>query len=940
MPIVEFYSMLSAINETTVTVTFEEDQDVTEEKIKDAKISLTSGDEVLEAKFHSLSQDKNTATFVLMGEDKLVDAKTYTVETNFLNFKNSSFMAKVKGAYAKEFTAVTTDVIAGASANVYFEAFNQYGEKFDLSKNIEVTVSGTLNGMPLNSTELPAYVESNGYIVVNHSLKENDELVLKITSKNGDVSTIKYTVIKGEAVELNSVSLSATETNIAFGENTTLTLTAKDQYNNPFNVDSKVRWFIDGVETSTSTNATLNLTSALYGKQGTHVIKAFYADNTKKSAEITINVGAAKLTTLTAVSENPATTYNLDEIITSKLTGTEGAILTADMIKFHVTAVDTTVEGITEDDISVSAKLRGGNVEGTKNDIVVSAKSTKPGKYTITPYIGESFTDDKAIKASDIVITTTVDQTIKSMDAINFTASELKTGKDVTKTVVFRNKHNEEVVPSTSAVTTTVVPATGLNVTPAVKDGKFQLTFNATAAKNYQVVIAHGDIFKSYSLSFVAPKFTSLELGNDVTGVVAGDAESKAKTQAVKFFDQDAQEMSVKSSELAVTVVKPDGSELDDAEKLVKLGKTYSVSEDGKVTFEASDDDNDIIKGIQVLPDSSLAQGKYTVKVTSTTDNKISDSFTVTVGEARKFNKLEVSSTKVTLTNGSETEVILTSKDQYNDFIAQTITAESNNSNVTVSPVEAVEEKGQTIGYKVTLTGAAKGTSTISFKIGDKVHAQTTVTVDSVAQLVNSISFDASKFEKLYSTESQAEVDILSAVTAFDAQNSKLPINKANVGLRISAVNSESTDAPTIEDGKLKVASDFVGTVTVEAQLGSKTAEITLSFDNKTAAPVKGTTAVKEDIDEDKNTDGIQVIFEESESTTEFKLVGKDQYNKNIDIDFTDSNLSIVSDDSSVVTVSKNSTEDKLTLTKGSKGTANVIINFNGDRIVINVTVK
>lgn len=906
----------------------------------------------MEAAFESLAENGKTANFVLSNGNKLVDAATYTLSSDTLAFRNAGFMPKIATAYAKTFEAVTTEVIAGESAKVYFAAKNQYGEAFDLTGNAEVAVSAKLNGMPLNATELPTYQSGDKYVQVNHSLKENDELTITFTNKNKETSVINYTVIKGEDSRLEALDLTASEANIAFGENTTLTLAAKDQYNNPFSVTGAVRWFVDGVETDASTNGTLTLTSELYAKQGTHTVKAFYANNTKKSAEIIINVGASKLTSLTLTDEEPATTYNLDEIVAQKITQTEGAILTPDMLKFNIVAEDTTVEEVTAEDVTVAAKLRGGDNDETKNDIIITVKSAKPGKYTITPYVGESFNDAKAIKASDFVVTTTVDQTIKSIDNIEFDAAELKTGKDIKKVVTFRNKHGEVVVPAASAVDVSVVPGTGLEADDIVNsDGKYEITFNATEAKSYQVVVSTGDLFRAYTLNFAAPKFTSIELGKDVTGVVAGDLDNKAKYQEVKFADQDGQAMSIAKSDLTVSVTKPDGTELEDVSKLVTLGKTYSVDEEGVVTFEAATLDTDTIAAVKVLPTEDLAQGRYTVKVASTADAKVVDTFAITVGEARKVTTLTSTPANTTLAVGATQEITLAPKDQYGDFIAETITATSNDTNkVSVEAVEEVKKDEQVIGYKVRLTAKAKGTTNISFKIGETVLATTNVTVDSVGQLIDHVEFDTKDIKNLYSTESAtAEVDLLDKVVAYNGANTVIPVQSSDIGLSVTSVNTTSGTAnAAISEGALTVDKDFVGSVTVSAQIGTKSTTITLNFDKAPVKAVKGTTVIKDaaTVDADSKTEGVQIALDgvtedgEENGSIVLKLAATDQYGTSMDtVNFAASGVSIVTDDSSVVSVAKDADADTLTLTSVGAGTANVIVNYNGDTIILTVNV-
>ncbi len=273
------------------------------------------------------------------------------------------------------------------------------------------------------------------------------------------------------------------------------------------------------------------------------------------------------------------------------------------MIKFDVKATKTSEE-VKPSDVEVVAKLRGkdikneaGDIIASKDDIVISVKSSKVGKYVITPYVGESV--EKGIKGNIITVTTEINKEVASIDDINFDTAELKTGTEIKKDIVFRNKHKEVVVVDSAKVT--VTPNSGMSgevTKETIKDiDKNVLSLKATEAKTYNLVVSSGDVIRAFNLTFKAPAFTGVELGNDINGVVAGDdLLGKEKYQEVKFLDQDGKTMPVNKEDLKVSVTKPDGQLLPENEQgnLITLLKLIQLIKMEKLLLK-------ILLGIKML---------------------------------------------------------------------------------------------------------------------------------------------------------------------------------------------------------------------------------------------------------------------------------------------------------------------------------------------------
>lgn len=276
-------------------------------------------------------------------------------------------------------------------------------------------------------------------------------------------------------------------------------------------------------------------------------ISAFLANGEKVTYEV--KIGAKKLAELKVAGEpgiNIASVsgINHEEKIVGLVAPNKGTILILDMIKFDMKA-NKTSEEVKPSDVEVVAKLRGGK-EDNKKDIVIAVKSSKVGKYVITPYVGESV--EKGIKGDIITVTTEIDK---------------------------------EVIVTPDGMSKKEVGVESIKDTDKKKN---VLTLKADEAKTYNVVVKNRDVIRAFNLAF-----TAVELGNDINGVVKGDLDTKAKYQEIKFLDQDVKAMSVNNEDIKVALTKPHGqpSAESDVSNLITLGKTYTVDKEGKVTAKA-----------------------------------------------------------------------------------------------------------------------------------------------------------------------------------------------------------------------------------------------------------------------------------------------------------------------------------------------------------------
>ncbi|WP_242943630.1 cell wall-binding repeat-containing protein [Clostridium tepidum] len=1008
-----------SLNETSVQVKGLA-KDTKEADLKDKKIELKAGDITLTAKYvqSSLTED-GKANFVLENGKKLVDTTEYTVESDWVEFVINKFVAKVVNPYVKTINVTTKAIQAKADNNVYFEAKNQYGEDIAVKGNVNnVKVTATINGVPVKETEINKDNINDGYITINNKLKEGDDVFVSFINKIGDkdvkVGTATFKAVKVDdsvsttisnmkaeyIAEANGHKINEEAKEVLPDDQIKLSAKISDQFGNPMPVGTEARWVVEAgkdLVTKTDDSAIDEVSDSVDFtfkaiKAGDLKVSAYLANGEKATYEV--KIGAKKLTEVKVAGESGINIAdvkgnNHEEKIVGAITPNNGAILTPDMIKFDIKAIKTSEE-VKTSDVEVVAKLRGKNDEKkNENDIVIAVKSSKVGKYVITPYVGESV--EKGIKGNIITVTTDINKEVASIDDISFDAAELKTGSEIKKDIVFRNKHKEVIVLDNDTTEVIVTPdgMTGKVTKEDIKDtdkNKNLLTLKADIdkAKTYNVVIKvkNSDVIRAFNLTFKAPAFTGVELGNDINGVVKGDPDTKAKYQEIKFLDQDGKTMSVKNEDIKVSVTKPDGQPLDegDVSKLITLGKTYTVDKDGKVTFEEVGAGEAVV-AMKVLPkdEKEIEPGTYTIKI-SDKDGKISDTLNITVGSKRIAKTIEVKpeATKVVL--GGKVNVKVTPKDQYGEFInvGKEKLEVLPGVNFEASAITEINKDGGAVdaehpvaGYQVELTGKTKGTNdvVVNVKEADKVLStnKVSMTVDSASGLIDSVAVDTKDIKPLYSTKDGA-VDItkLKAIVKA-ADGTIIPVSENDLDWKvISQKDSEGNEVKkrtvTVDskNGEVKTTETTVGSAVIEVTTANmKKATITLKFDNKDSVAQKGTvevinTATAEDgktllpLDADDKKEGIQISLDndakdgEKDGAVKVVLNAKDQYGNLLEGDqIKENEITLRVDDSSVVKAEVKEDKNKkavITITAKGEGDSKVYVEYAGQTIALDVT--
>ena len=110
--------------------------------------------------------------------------------TNFDADLDTSVAVVKETSYLNTFTTVT-NAITNTSNVVYLTAADQYGEAYPINTDSSYKVTATINGMPLNNTEVKLTTENNmAKITLDKDLVENDDVVIKLDKFDEDVTDL------------------------------------------------------------------------------------------------------------------------------------------------------------------------------------------------------------------------------------------------------------------------------------------------------------------------------------------------------------------------------------------------------------------------------------------------------------------------------------------------------------------------------------------------------------------------------------------------------------------------------------------------------------------------------------------------------------------------------------------------------------------------------
>ncbi|MBU3218206.1 Ig-like domain-containing protein [Clostridium estertheticum] len=868
-------------------------------------------------------------------------------ETKF-DAADTSVTAVKETSYPKTFTSIT-NAITNISKVIYLTALDQYGEAYDIKTDSSYKVTATINGMPLSDTQVKLTTDNNmAKITLDKDLVENDVVVIKLDKFDKDVTTssaklisevsTNFVVEKDVAITPKSILGVASSMGSVSIEDAAVTLSAdvRDQYNNPTDLTAnKLRWVVEQGGDLLDTNSELNsgkttldknsnTTTFKAIKPGFIIISAYNIINGAK-ATYSVQVSEAKLSQLNLTSERPVTEFNNEDIIYNKITQNDGAILTTDMIKFNI---NPKTSGTVASDVTVTASLRGGS-DANKNDIIISAKSTKEGTYEVTPYVGTTFDAEGTIKATKFDVTTTVNGIATTIDSI--TLPKLKVNTKTVTNLLIRNAHNEVIQENGNNVTALVyrngVLDNNLIVEKLDIDGKPSTTrpvkslrFNAKEAGNYIVRLSvNGTVaMKDVVAISEVTSLESIELGNNITDNSIIANEMTPVYRVIGVVDNKGDEIIPGTSGWTIEAKNKEGTNFDSFASIV-----YYKHDARGVIIDATTEDAEGI-AVKFAPNATSVNSlqsdttlvvKVGNKTISSTD-VIKDTLDVTVRAKSKVKSITLADNKISTISGASVKKEIVILDQYGKAITDPTMVKVLYGSKTTATV-SYDDRAKKM--YITYFGEATGIDTIVVKslTEPAITATANISIGDNTN-INTIVFNENKY-KVYNDANNDVLDGSVALTyKVNDGDIDVPTNALHV-ISDSKLVTVTTDGSVINvkakagvnTATTGIGSDTIITISVLTANG-KTDSINLTFSDDASIVTPSTVAIKDTVDENKDLAGTQLIIGRdeygnvvNETTGRITLLGVDQYgNKDIDVTtdttWTSSNSAIAKVDANI----------------------------------------
>ncbi|MBU3185243.1 Ig-like domain-containing protein [Clostridium estertheticum] len=822
-------------------------------------------------------------------------------------------------------------MIAGLSSSTAFAAMDNgtvvIGDKaFDLAYAND----------SINTSEITSAVISGGEIYVkdfNGKWIDNVTgeiipagLIPAVIYKNAncetkfDAADTSVTAVKETSYPKTFTSITNAITNVS----KVIYLTALDQYGEAYDIKTdssyKVTATINGmplsdtqVKLTTDNNmAKITLDKDLV-ENDVVVIKLdkFDKDVTTSSAKLISQVSTnfvvakAKISQLNLTSEKPVTEFNKEDIIYNKITQNDGARLTTDMIKFNI---NPKTSGTVASDVTVTASLRGGS-DADKNDIIISAKSTKEGTFEVTPYVGTTFDAEGTIKAAKFDVTTTVNVIATTIDSI--TLPKLKVDTKTVANLVIRNAHNEVIDENGNNVTALVYRNGALDNNLIVEkldmDGKPSTTrpvkslrFNAKEAGNYIIRLRVNGTVASKDVVAISEvtSLSSIELGNNIidNSIIAN--EMTPVYRVIGAVDNKGDGIIPDTSGWTIEAKNKAGTSFGSFASIV-----YYKHDARGVILDATKEDAEGI-AVKFAPNATSVKSLesdtiLTIKVCNneiTSTDVIKDTLDLTVRAKSKVKSITLAENKISTISGASVKKEIVILDQYGKAITDPTMVKVLYGSKTTATV-SYDDRAKKM--YITYFGEATGIDTIVVKslTEPAITATANISIGDNTN-INAIVFNENKY-KVYNDANNDVLDGSVALT-YKVNNGDIdvPTNALHV-ISDSKLVTVTTNGSVINvkakagvnNATTGIGSDTIITISVLTANG-KTDSINLTFSDDTSIVTPSTVVIKDTVDENKDLAGTQLIIGRdengnvvNETSGQITLLGVDQYgNKDIDV--------------------------------------------------------
>ncbi|MBU3173246.1 Ig-like domain-containing protein [Clostridium estertheticum] len=629
--------------------------------------------------------------------------------------------------------------------------------------------------------------------------------------------------------------------------------------------------------------------------------------SSKLISEVSTNfvVAKAKISQLNLTSEKPVTEFNKEDIIYNKVTQNDGARLTTDMIKFNI---NPKTSGTVASDVTVTASLRGGS-DADKNDIIISAKSTKEGTFEVTPYVGTTFDAEGTIKAAKFDVTTTVNVIATTIDSI--TLPKLKVNTKTVANLVIRNAHNEVIDENGNNVTALVyrngvldnnliVEKLDMDGNPSTTRPVKSLRFNAKEAGNYIVRLSVNGTVASKDVVAISEvtSLSSIELGNNIidNSIIAN--EMTPVYRVIGAVDNKGDGIIPDTSGWTIEAKNKAGTSFGSFASIV-----YYKHDARGVILDATKEDAEGIAvkfalnatSVKSLESDTILTIKVCNNEISSTD-VIKDTLDLTVRAKSKVKSITLAENKISTISGASVKKEIVILDQYGKAITDPTMVKVLYGSKTTATV-SYDDRAKKM--YITYFGEATGIDTIVVKslTEPAITATANISIGDNTN-INAIVFNENKY-KVYNDANNDVLDGSVALT-YKVNNGDIdvPTNALHV-ISDSKLVTVTTNGSVINvkakagvnNATTGIGSDTIITISVLTANG-KTDSINLTFSDDTSIVTPSTVVIKDTVDENKDLAGTQLIIGRdengnvvNETSGQITLLGVDQYgNKDIDV--------------------------------------------------------
>lgn len=748
-----------------------------------------------------------------------------------------------------------------------------------------------------------------------------------------DAGDISVPVVKETSYPKTFTSITNEITNVS----NVVYLIAVDQYGQAYDITTdssyKVTATINGMPlsdtetilTTENNMAKIKLNKTLVENDAVVImLEKFDKDATSTSANLVSTI-STNFTVGKDVTITPKSIISVTASVDNVYVGGGAVTLTSDVRDQYNNPADLSVNKVRwivesgKDLLDTTSELNSGLTTLDENGNTATFKAIKPGIVTISAY--NMINGAKATYTVNVGVTkeTTIDPII---------LPKLKVNTKSVANLVIRNTHNEVIDVAGNNITALVYKdgklSNNVTIEKLDKDGQVATTgavkslrFNAKYAGNYVVRVSVKDVVATCDIAVTAEVTTlqSIELGNNI---VDNSIIANATTpvyRALSAVDNNGDEINPDISSWTIGVKNVAGTSFNSFasivyykhnEKGIIIDANLSDAEGIAVKFDPSSTSVNSISSDTTL---IVTVGNKAIDATDV----IKDTLNVTVRARSAVKSITLEDTNISIIPRASVKKGIVILDQYGKVITDPSMVK------VIYGVKTTAEVSYDIVAKkmyITYTGEAAGTDfiVVESKADTIIMATAKISISDNVN-INSIAFDANNY-KVYNSVDDTQDQTVVLTYKVNGGLIDVPADAISViadpklvevttnGLTINVKAKAGVNDATTGIGD----SDAVITIKIITANGN-TSSINLTLSDDVSAVDKSTVVIKENVDENKDALGTQLVIGKddngdvvnNETTGQIILLGTDQYgNKELDVT---ADTTWTSTDAAIVTV-------------------------------------